>query len=226
MANRGKIKSMAKELNLQAIAMMPLKELNMGNLEYLEMMLGYELSSRRQNAIAKVRRNCNLPSVKFDKEELNKGLRYQIEKLLGCEWINKNGNLLIVGEPNSGKTALASYLASNAIDKGFSVFYIKLEELLMVIKSREVFNKARATFNKIKNSDLLVLDEMLYLDIAKEDLELLYKTIMQINDTASIIFVTNREISKWIKNAEDKYAMELLVKRAVENCEIVRLNKR
>ena len=37
--------------------------------------------------------------------------------------------------------------------------------------------------------------------------------------------MTNREISKWIKNAEDKYAMELLVKRAIENCEIVRLNK-
>jgi len=63
-------------------------------------------------------------------------------------------------------------------------------------------------------------------EIAAEDLEVLYKTIMLINDTASIIFVTNREISKWIKNAEDKYAMELLVKRAIENCEIVRLNKR
>ena len=226
MASRGKIKSMAKELNLQAIATMPLKELRMGNLEYLEMMLGYELSSRKQNAIAKVKKGCNLPSVKFDKEKLNKGLLYQIEKLLGCDWINKSSNLLIVGEPNTGKTALASYLAGNAIEKGFKAFYIKLDELLVVIKSKETFNKARATYNKIKAVDLLVVDEMLYLDIAAEDLELLYKTIKLINDTASIIFVTNREISKWIKNSEDKYAMELLVKRAIDNCEIVRLNRR
>ena len=226
MANRGKIKSMAKELNLQAIATMSLKELNMGNLEYLEMMLGYELSSRRQNAIAKVKRSCNLPSVRFDREKLNKGLKYQIEKLLGCDWIRKNGNLLIVGEPNTGKTALAVYLSSNAIEKGFKAFYIKLDELLVVIRSKETFNKARATYNKVRNADLLIIDEMLYLEVAAEDLELLYKNIMLINDTASIIFVTNREISKWIKNAEDKYAMELLVKRAIENCEIVRLNKR
>jgi len=217
---------MAKELNFQAIATMPLKKLGMGNLEYLEMMLDHELSSRRQNAIAKVKRNCNLPSVKFDKEKLNKGLRYQIKKLLGCDWIRKNGSLLIVGEPNTGKTALATYLSGNAIEKGFKAFYIKLDELLVVIRSKETFNKARATYNKVRNADLLIIDEMLYLDIAAEDLELLYKTIMLINDTASIIFVTNREISKWIKNAEDKYAMELLVKRAIENCEIVRLSKR
>ena len=187
MANRGKIKAMAKELNLQVIATMPLKELDMGNLEYLEMMLGYELSNRKQNAIAKVKRNCNLPSVKFDREKLNKGLRYQIEKLLGCDWIRKNGNLLIVGEPNTGKTALAVYLSSSAIEKGFKAFYIKLDELLVVIRSKETFSKARATYNKVRNADLLIIDEILYLDIAAEDLELLYKTIMLINDTASII---------------------------------------
>jgi len=225
MANKTRIKAMAKELNLQTIANGNLKELAMGNLDYLELILAQELESRKQSAIAKVKKFCNLPSIRFNKERLNKGLQHQIEKLLNCDWINKSKNLLVIGECNSGKTALATYLTGNAIEEGFKAFYIKAEELLAVVKGKEAMPKAQATFNKIKNTDLLVLDEMLYLNFAKENLELLYKTVMLLNETTSIIFVTNREASQWLETAEDKYTMRLLISRAVENAEVIRLPK-
>jgi len=225
MANKSRIKAMAKELNLQTIANGQLKELAMSNLDYLEFVFRQELDSRKRIAISKVRKSSNLPSNEFDKERLNSGLRYQVEKLLGCDWVNGCGNLVIIGEPNTGKTALATYLVSNAIEKGFRAFYIKMDDLLAVLKQKEVLPKASATFNKIRNADVLILDEILYLDIAKENLEMLYKTIMFLNDTTSIVFVTNREISEWLAKAEDKYAMRLLVARAIENAEMVKLRK-
>jgi DNA replication protein DnaC len=225
MANRTKIKAMAKELGLTTIASWQLKELGIGNLDYLELVLKTEIENRRQHTIAKIRKNCNLPNIVFDNGRLNSGVRYQIEKLLGCDWVEKSENLVIIGECNSGKTALAVYLTSNAIEKWYRAFYIKQDELLAVVKQKAVLPKASVTFNKIKNADLLVLDEMLYLNIAKEDLELLYKTIMSLNETTGIIFVTNREISGWLETAEDKYTMRLLISRAIDNAEIIRLQK-
>ena len=225
MANRSKIKAMAKELNLQTIVKGKLIELGMGNLDYLEMMLSGEIENRRQNSIAKARRNSNLPNTMFDKSLLQPTAKHQVEKLLDCIWIRNTRNLLIIGEPSTGKTALACYLTGNAIEKGYRAFYIKAEEMLEVLKRKQELPKAQATFNKIKNADLLVLDEVLYLDIGKEDLELLYKTVMFLNDTTSIVFITNREVSDWIETTEDKYTMQLLIKRAIENSELLRMRK-
>ena len=223
MANRTKIKAMATQLGFGTITNSQLKELNIGNLDYLEHILGQELESRKQNAIAKVKKFCNLPNIKFGKDRLNRGLQYQVEKLLGGEWVNRSENLLIIGACNTGKTALAVYLTSNAIEKGLKAFYIKQEELLTVVKQNEVLPKVSAIFNKIRNADLLVLDEVLYLNISPENLELLYKTVMFINDTTSIVFITNREISEWLKFNEDKYTIRLLIDRALSNAETVRL---
>jgi len=223
MANRTKIKAMAKELNLQTIVNRQLKELSMGNLDYLQLILEKEVESRKQNSIAKIRKFCSLPSIQLNKERLHEGVRYQVEKLLNCEWIEKSKNLLIIGECNTGKTALANYLANNAVEQGLKVFYIKADELLVVLSKKEVLSKAQAIFNKIRNADLLVLDEVLYLNIDKENLELFYKTIMLINETTSIVFITNREISDWLKTAEEKYTMQLLISRALADTEVIRL---
>lgn len=223
MANRTKIKAMAMQLGLGTVATGHLKELGIGNLDYLQLILEKEIESRKQNTIAKVKKFSNLPNVKFDREKLNEGLKYQVDKLLNCDWIGKSKNLLIVGKPNRGKTALASYLATNAIEQSLKVFYVKMDELITVLKQQETLSKARATFGKIKNADLLVLDEILYLNIANEDLELLYKAIMKLNETVSIIFISNREISSWYKAAEDKYTMQLLISRALADTELIML---
>ena len=223
MANRVRLKELAKELNLQALAAAELEELNMGNLDYLELILSQEVESRKQNAIARIRSGANLPNLVFEKEKLNQGLQYQIEKLIDCSWVVKSKNLLITGECGSGKTALVTYLANNAIEKGFKVYYTKLDELLTMVKGKETSSKAAVTLNRIKNADVLVLDEMLYLNIASADLELLYKTLMLINETTSIVFVTNRDVSEWLGSSEEKYTMQLLINRTIANTEVIRL---
>jgi len=122
----------------------------------------------------------------------------------------------------TGKTTVVAHLAEGAIDKGFKVFYLKLDEMLLVIKNKDTLKKARATFNKIRNIDLLVLDEFFYLDQSREDLALIYKTLMGINETTSIIIISNREPSDWIAVAEDKYTMQLLIQCAIASSEVVK----
>ena len=225
MANKTKIREMAKLLGIQVIAdkKFDLKESEDSNLEYLQFVFEKELDARRQNSIAKIRKASNLPTLVFDNGRLHEGIQYQVSNLLLYNWIEQSKNLLIIGECMSGKTTIAAHLAESAIDKEFKVFYLKLEELLLVIKNKDTLKKAKATFNRIRNIDLLVLDEFFYLDQSREDLALIYKTLMGINETTSIIFISNREPSEWIAGTEDKYTMQLLIQRAIASSEVIKL---
>jgi len=225
MANRAKICEMAKLLGIQVIAgkQIELKELEMSNLDYLQFIFEKELEMRKQNSINKIRKTANLPNTIFKRERLHEGIQYQVDKLATCSWIEQSKNLLIIGECGSGKTALAIHSAENAICKGFKTFYLKLDELLLVVKNKDTLKKAKAKFNKLRDIDLLVLDEFLYLGIDKDDLALLYKILMSINETTRVIFISNREPSDWIATEEDKYTMQLLIQRAISSAEVIKL---
>jgi len=95
--------------------------------------------------------------------------------------------------------------------------------MLIVLAKKDSLEKASVTYNKIKNADVLVLDEMLYLNLSRQDLEAAYRTLMFINDTTSIIFITNRESSELLREADEKYTMRLLIERALTNADVIRL---
>ena len=225
MANITKIKAMARELCLMEIAN-PNFDMSYADgkcLEYLENLLTMEVDSRRRTAIERIRKTCNLPNIRFDMGRVKSDVRSQLGKLLECSWVEHNKNLVITGACGSGKTVLATHLANAALEKGHKVFYIKLDEMLVVLNRKDSLEKASATYNKILKADVLVLDEMLYLNITRQELEAVYKTLMFINDTASIIFITNREQSEMLHDADEKYTMRLLLERAFSGADVIRL---
>jgi len=225
MANITKIKEQARELCLMTIAdpNFDMQHADEKSLDYLEHILGLELENRRQNAIARFRKVCNLPHIRFDIGRVKSDVRSQLERLLECKWADECRNLVITGACGAGKTVLATHIANAALEKGHRVFYIKLEEMLIVLAKKDSLEKASVTYNKIKNADVLVLDEMLYLNLSRQDLETAYRTLMFINDTTSIIFITNRESSELLREADEKYTMRLLIERALTNADVIRL---
>jgi len=225
--NKTRIRELAKLLNIHTVgnAKFEFNNLKMSNLEYLQWIFERELEVRKERAIVRMRKISNLPKITFDKNSLHEGMLYHVEKLEKCEWVKKSENILISGSHSVGKTALAVHLANIAIDKSYKVLYLKLDELFLVLKNKDILQQARITHSRIKVADVLVLDEFLYLDLPKQDLELLYKTLMELNSTTSIVYVANREFAEWIASTEDKYAMQLMIQRAVANAELVLLQK-
>ena len=227
MANKTKIRELASLLNIQTIVnpKFDWKTLPINHLDCLQFVFESEQSNRKKNSVARNKKYSNLPNLQFDTQILNAGLQYQVETLLKCGWVEKSTNLLITGPCGVGKTALASHLASNAIEQGFKAQYVKLDELLLVLQNKDSSDRARARLSKIRYADILVLDEFLYLDLNKHDLEILYKLLMSLNDTTSIVFISNRDVSDWVQGSDDKYAMQLLINRAIAKAETIRLHE-
>ena len=227
MANRTKIKELARHLALINLSKRKYTntESTMSGLGLLELVLGEEVEARKVRSISRSKKASNLPDMEFSLEKLNSGIRYHLDKLLRFDWVNKSQNLLVQGGCGVGKTALISYLGNMVIEFGLKVFYVNLEELLLVLSNSCSTQRAKSILSRIRNVDILVLDDFLYLDISKEELEKVYKFLIMINDTTSIVFISNRSPHDWIDRAEDKYSMQLFIQRCVASADTLTLNQ-
>ena len=75
----------------------------------------------------------------------------------------------------------------------------------------------------MQECDLIIIDDVFYVEPTRVELQAFYRVISFLNETRSIIFITNRELSAWIDAAEDKHLCQTLLDRMTVNCQIVRL---
>jgi len=75
----------------------------------------------------------------------------------------------------------------------------------------------------MQDCDLIIIDDVFYLEPTRVELQVFYRAVTFLNETRSIIFITNRELSAWIDAAEDKHLCQTLLDRMTVNCQIVRL---
>ena len=72
-------------------------------------------------------------------------------------------------------------------------------------------------------SDLVVLDELFYLKPTEENMQLLYKTVMFLQETRSFIFVTNRPMSEWDSMGVDPHTASTFRQRISSGAQIIHL---
>lgn len=212
------IKGSARLLNLQNLAngRIDLLHASTENLMFLQDIIEQELLMRHEKKTARILKESGLPNKPFVFESLPKVIKWQIEKLLEFELVQQSDNLLLIGNCNSGKTSLVSYLGKRAIGQGHKVIYLVIETIL---------NKDKKLDDKLKDADLVIIDDALYVPFTNEQLQRLYRTIVFLNESRSIAIVTNRELSEWISSAEDKHLMQTLLDRLMASSQTLRLGK-
>ena len=68
--------------------------------------------------------------------------RTRVELLGTCGWIRERQNVLLQGPPVVGKTHLAVALGLRALENGFTVSFLRLDELLRTLKRHAGFDDA------------------------------------------------------------------------------------
>ena len=220
------IQELARTLNLQNIAkgVIDLSNDKESNLAYLKEILQKEVDKREEFAVLKREKAGRLPKKEFVKTSINSGIAWHIERLEELEWIEKDQNLIVIGKCGCGKTSLAAHLGRIALEAGIKVSYNSYDEFLYTIDNKATSEKQRRRFRYFTQSSLIVIDDMMYTGIREEDLVKFYHSIMLLNETRSIIFITNRELSSWADAAGDKHLMQTLIDRIKANSQIIRLN--
>ncbi|NLL55912.1 MAG: ATP-binding protein [Clostridiales bacterium] len=219
MADAKEIQELAKILNLQNIAngTIDLNQETISNKEYLYQILLEEVNIRSVNRLKEAKKVSRLKQMIFDETKIIDGLKWQLSKIKEIDFANKKQNIFIIGECSTGKTSLASNIGMDALDRGAKVVYLTLDELLTEAKLK------KGIWNNILNSDVLILDDVFYLSPTDEELIEIYKLLMFLQETRSIILITNRTLNSWKNMKVDTHLIETLAKRLLQDAQIITL---
>lgn len=101
--------------------------------------------------------------------------------------------------------------------KGAKVIYIKFDDLLAEQKLK------KKIWNYILNADLGIVDDIFYMKPTNEELEQAYKILMFLQETRSLVLITNRALSSWKEMKVDSHLVETLQKRLMQGAQLISL---
>lgn len=198
---------------------------NVDHLGYLLQLLELELLDREKRAAERRLKAARFPTIKtldtFDftaRPSVNKML---INELARCEYIDKRENVLLIGNPGTGKSHLATALAAQACAKGYRVRFFRTTELVTALieaRDERTFLRLKAQLAKL---DLLVCDELGYVPASKVGAELLFDVISTAYERTSLIVTSNLPFESWTEVLGSERLTGATLDRLTHRCHII-----
>ncbi len=236
--NLKNLSNQLKELKLKHLAER-LEELilkasgqEISHVQFLQDALNVEIEQRRKVSMDKRLKYANLPV--FDKAlELNAfdfGKRQGVNKRQIIElsdnflWIDKAYNILFLGASGLGKSFLACYLGYKAIEAGYSVIFISMNNLTRLLRTEAILTRSKAQLKRIRNCDLLILDEVGNALLERQDANKVFQLICDFYQQTSLIITSNKGFSEWGHSLGDSVITTAVLDRILHKCEIFNID--
>jgi DNA replication protein DnaC len=104
---------------------------------------------------------------------------------------------LLLGPPGVGKTHLAIALGVKAIEAGFSVIYLRVEDLLHLLRHDALIPPAQLRRRKYMNVALLIVDEVGFQAFTKEEANLFFRLVSYRYQRGAICITSNKAVKEW-----------------------------
>ncbi len=150
--------------------------------------------------------------------------RRQIKTLAELDFIPKAENLVFIGATGVGKTGLASALLLRALHNGYRGRFIRAQDLFDEMYASLADRSSRKLLNAFARFDLLVIDEMGYLNLRPEQTNIFFRLMEERYNRRSTIITTNLEYDEWHEFLGNRSMVEALLSRLRHRCHTVRID--
>jgi DNA replication protein DnaC len=196
------------------------------HLGFLAEVLTAEVDDRNDRRRARRISEAKFPRLKrlaeFNTDAVPSVTAAQLATLAGGAWIDAGQPLVLLGDSGTGKTHLLIGLGLAACEQGRRVRYVTTAQLVNELVEAADDRQLSRVVGRYARLDLLLLDELGYVQIDTRGAELLFQIITEREERASIGIGTNLPFSEWGTVVADPRLVAAIVDRITFNAHILK----
>jgi DNA replication protein DnaC len=196
--------------------------------ELLTRLLRAEWEHRQETALSNRVRRAKMPeqwtleSFPFKKQP---GVsQKQIRAFAELDFLSRAENIVFIGNTGVGKTGLATGLLLKALQNGHRGMFIAAQDLFDEMYASLADRSTRKLIDSLTRIDLLVIDEMGYLNLRPEQTNIFFKLMEGRYGRKSTVITTNLAYEEWHTFLGNKPLVEALLSRLLHRCQTVKID--
>lgn len=195
---------------------------------FVARLLREELQDRQRRSVEYRIKQARLPerwSIETFPFKRQPSLRASaIRELAGLDFVTRAANLVFIGDTGVGKTGLASALLLKALENGYRGFFIKAQDLFDEVYASLADRSTRRLINRLARVDVLLIDEMGYLNLRPEQSNAFFKLMDERYKKRATLITTNLDYPKWYDFLGKKEMVKALLDRLRHHCTTIRID--
>lgn len=200
---------------------------NLSHAATIEWLADIELDGRRKRSVerrfrlSRLQAKMGIESFHFNHHKSRMQIKSKILKLLDLDFIARGANVVIIGNPGTGKTFLSKIIGWRACQANYRVLFTTAMNMLNQLVASQVDHSLVRKLKVYTDPVLLIADELGYLSLDQQTSNLFYQVISTRHaERRSTVITTNTPFSDWGNILFNTTIAAAIADRLVENSEI------
>lgn len=200
---------------------------NLSHAVTLEWLADIELDGRRKRSVerrfrlSRLQAKVGIESFNFNHHKSRMQMKNKILRLLDLDFIARGANVVIIGNPGTGKTFLSKIIGWRACQANCRVLFTPAMSMLNQLVASQVDHSLVRRLKAFTDPVLLICDELGYLSLDQQTSNLFYQVISTRHaERRSTVITTNTPFSDWGNILFNTTIAAAIADRLVENSEI------
>src|SRR5271156_2878834 len=196
--------------------------------QYLLALAQRECQERQNKSVERLLHDSRMPREKswpaLDLKRLPARVVQQARTLLEGSFVDRCENVLVFGQPGSGKTHLLCAIGQELVRAGRKVLFRKCGLLVQELLAAKRDLKLPRVLKQMAGWQALILDDLGYVQQSREEMEVLFLLLAERYERGSVLLSSNLPFSGWEAIFKDAMTTAAAIDRLVHHSVIIELN--